>query len=419
MRTVLTARSVEQFKPEAERREIADAHLPGLYLVVQPSGAKSWAVRYRHAGKPRKHTLGPYPALDLVSARERASAAIRAVAAGSDPAAERKEQRRVIASGLADRDLFGSVFAEYLKRHVRPNLRASTARECEALFNREILPHWRDRRIDEIGKRDVLDLIDDIADRGVPLTANKTFAALRTLYNWAIGRDILTASPCAGLKKPADESSRERVLTDDEIRWLWRACGEIGFPFGPIVRLLLLTGTRREEVRGLPERELDLRAGLWTIAAARTKNGNEHEVPLSDAALALLEGVPRVRNAAGLLFTTNGRTPVSGFSRAKRRLDALMLQYAREEAGAAVELEPWRLHDLRRSVASGMARLGASLPVIEKCLNHVSGSFAGIVGVYQRHQFKDEKRAAFAAWAGHVMRLIDHQANVVPLRREG
>jgi integrase len=160
------------------------------------------------------------------------------------------------------------------------------------------------RRLDEIGKRDVLDLIDDISDRGVPLTANKTFAALRTFYNWAIGRDILSVSPCTGLKKPADESSRERVLSDDELRWLWRACEGIGFPFGPIVRLLLLTGTRREEVRGLPERELNLTARVWTIAPLRTKNGNEHEVPLSNAALAVLERVPRVRNPAGLLFIT-------------------------------------------------------------------------------------------------------------------
>jgi integrase len=306
----------------------------------------------------------------------------------------------------------------YLRRHVRPNLRASTARECEALFNREILPHLRDRRLDEIGKRDVLDLIDDIADRGVLLTANKTFAALRTFYNWAIGRDIIAASPCAGLKKPNPENSRERVLTDAEIRWLWRACEDIGFPFGPVAKLLLLTGTRREEARGLSERELNLPARLWTIAAARTKNGIEHEVPLSDAALDLLGAVPRLRNTAGLLFTTNGRSASSGFSRAKRRLDALMLQYAREEAGADAEIAPWRLHDLRRTVASGMARLGISLPVIEKCLNHVSGSFAGIVGVYQRHQFKDEKRTAFDAWAGHVMRLTDPGPVVVPLRRE-
>jgi integrase len=261
--------------------------------------------------------------------------------------------------------------------------------------------------------------LDDISDRGVPLTANKTFAALRTFYNWAVSRDIITASPCAALKKPADESSRDRVLSDDEVLWLWRACGEIGFPFGPIVQLLLLTGTRREEVRSLPERELDLRARLWTIAAARTKNGLDHAVPLSDAALTVLDAVPRVRSTTGLLFTTNARTAVSGFSRAKRRLDTLMLQYAREERGSDLELEPWRVHDLRRTVASGMARLGISLPIIEKCLNHVSGSFAGIVGVYQRHQYADEKRAAFHVWAGHIMRLVDPQPNFIPMREEG
>jgi integrase len=180
-----------------------------------------------------------------------------------------------------------------------------------------------------------------------------------------------------------------------------------------------LTGTRREEVRSLPERELDLRARLWTIAAARTKNGLDHAVPLSHAALNVLDAVPRVRSTTGLLFTTNARTAVSGFSRAKRRLDTLMLQYAREERGSDLELEPWRVHDLRRTVASGMARLGISLPIIEKCLNHVSGSFAGIVGVYQRHQYADEKRAAFHVWAGHIMRLVDPQPNFIPMREEG
>ena len=235
----------------------------------------------------------------------------------------------------------------------------------------------------------------------------------------------MDVSPCAGVRKPTAETARDRVLSDDEVRWLWKACDEIGYPFGHITRLLLLTGTRREEVRALPLRELNLPDRLWTIAAARTKNGLEHEVPLSEAAVAVIEAAPRIQGRAGLLFTTTGETPVSGFSRAKRRLDASMVKMAREEAAErgddpdSIAIAPWRLHDLRRTVASGMARLGIALPVIERCLNHVSGSFAGIVGVYQRHSFADEKRAALDAWAKDVGGIIsgpsDAKSNIVYL----
>ena len=254
----LTDRTVEQAKAGASRREIPDALLPGLYLIVQPSGAKSWAVRYRQGGRPRKHTLGPYPALKLATARKAGGDALRAVAEGRDPAAERQEERRRVKAGVADRDVFDRAFADYLARHVRPNLKASSARECEAIFRREVLPKWGKRRLTEITKADVIDLVDDIVDRGVPLTANKVFTQLRTFFNWLVARDAIPSSPCQGIKKPAIETSRERALTDAEVRWLWRACEEIGWPFGQIVKLLLLTGARREEVRAMADREIDL-----------------------------------------------------------------------------------------------------------------------------------------------------------------
>ncbi len=326
-RAIFTVRSIEQMRPGRGRREIADAHLPGFYFIVQPSGAKSWAVRYRHNGRTRKFTLGNYPKLKLIDARELARAAFRAVAEGHDPMAERKEARRRAQAGLNDRDLLETVFRDYQKRHVA-NLRPSTAREYERLFVREILPRWRKRHLSEISKQDVLDLLDDFVDRGSPTMANHVFATLRTFFNWALHRNVLVVSPCAGIKKLSEGKGRERMLSDDEIRWLWRACEDINFPFGPITKLLVLTGARRNEVRAMLKSELNLSQRTWTIPATRSKNGLAHEIGLTDAALTVVQSVPSVRNKAGYLFSTNGATPCSGFSRAKARLDKLMLEYA-------------------------------------------------------------------------------------------
>lgn len=426
MAKALTVRVVEQIKPSVDcRREIPDGLLRGLYLIVQPSGVKSWAVRYRHSGHPRKHTLGRFPKIDLIAARDLGSKALRTVAAGKDPAAEKRENRRIAESGIGKKDLIETVVAEYLLRFVKPTYRDSSAAECERLFNKEILPKWRKRKVDEITKRDVLTLLDGVVDRGVGLTANRTFSAVRRFFNWCVDRDIIGSSPCVGVKMPTVERSRDRTLTENEIRWLWRACDESGYPFGPLTKLLLLTGQRRNEVTALPAGELNAEKRLWTIPGARTKNGEQHDVPLSDEALAVIKSVPKIQNADGYLFTTNAKTPVSGFSRAKRRLDKLMLGYARADAPAGrnqkeeIKIAPWVIHDLRRTVASGLAELEFNLPVIEKVINHISGSFAGVVGVYQRHSFAAEKRAALDAWGDKVSAIVSSKpkGNVIALPR--
>ena len=184
-----------------------------------------------------------------------------------------------------------------------------------------------------------------------------------------------------------------------------------------MAKLLLLTGQRRNEVAGMIWAELDLDKALWRIPAGRTKNDEAHEVPLSDAALAVIASLPRIKSDKGYLFTTNGKTHVSGYSRAKAVIEHAMLEIARGERGQDIEIPRWTFHDLRRTAVSGMARLGISLPAIEKVVNHSSGSFAGIVGVYQRHSFADEKRNALQGWAKFVLSLVEGRpANVVPLR---
>ena len=409
----LTARKVEQTRPNpSKRREIPDGGKPGLYLVIQPSGRKSWAVRYRLNGQPRKLTLDGFP--QLATARRLAQDALDMVSEGKDPAAEKQASKSQYELGS---DLFGAVAAEFVERHAKRNTRASSTRLTEQWLKKDVLPRWGNKRIQDITKRDVLDLLDGIIDRGGGLSANRVLAVIRKMFNWAVQRGIITASPVAGIKAPLAERSRDRVLIDDEIRWLWLACDRLAYPFGSMAKFLLLTGQRRNEVSGMTWGELDLNKALWTIPGGRTKNDLPHEVSLSDAALSVIASLPRIRSDKGYLFTTNAETHVSGYSRAKTMLDKAMLDIAREERGQDVEIPRWTFHDLRRTAVSGMARLGIALPVIEKVVNHSSGSFAGIVGVYQRHHFSDEKRTALQAWANLVLSTVETRpANVVSIK---
>jgi integrase len=360
----------------------------GLYFVVQPSGARSWAVRYRHEGRSRKHTIGSYPAIDLSNARTLGGKALRVAAEGRDPSHERQLARSVHPDSIAQ------IADQFIARYAKQNNRERTWRETERILRRDVLPRWKGKLIREITRRDILKLLDDTIDRGAPVIANRILAAVRKMFAWAVDRDIISLSPCAGIKAPTAERSRDRVLTDNELRLVWLASDKIGWPFGPIVKLLILTAQRRDEVVGMRWAELRLDERLWTLPRERVKNNRVHEVPLSDQAIQIIKALPVITGP--LVFSTTGKSPFSGFSKAKRRLDAVI----------AEPLPHWQLHDLRRTVATGMARLGVVLPVVEKILNHSSGSFSGVAGVYQRHDYRDEKGKALDAWARSVQDLI-------------
>jgi integrase len=250
----------------------------------------------------------------------------------------------------------------------------------------------------------VIELLDGIVDSGRGTSANRVLAHTRKFLNWCVERDILQASPAAGVKAPADENARDRVLSDDEIRLFWAACDDAGFPFGPLGKLLLLTGQRRGEVGEITDKEIS--GDTWSLAPDRTKNGRAHDVPLSQAAQAILAGVERIKSKAGYLFTTTGETPVSGFSKAHKAISAKMAELASEAAGEAVEIPAWTWHDLRRTCATGLARLGVPVWVTEAALNHVSGTRAGLVSVYQRHDYAAEKREALDLWALAVVDIV-------------
>lgn len=437
MTKALTVTRIDNAKATAARQEIPDGLLVGLYLVVQakPSGAKSFAVRYRHAGQTRKLTIGAYPAITLEAARDIGGAALRAAAAGRDPATEKQTakveaKRQAVEEVRGKRDLFENIAREFIQRHAMKANRESTWRETARILGLrpspddpadlvdiggDVMSTWKGRKIQDITKRDVIALLDGVNDRGSPIMANRVLSAVRKLFNWCLARDVIQASPCTLVNPPAPERSRDRVLTDDELRQVWNAANEDGWPFGPLVKLLALTGQRLSEVGGMRWDEIDLESKLWTIPAERVKNGQRHEVPLSDAAIAIIKALPRIKTTKGYVFATRRDAAVSGFSRAKDRLDAAI-------DGAVADgppVEHWTFHDLRRTMASGMARLGIQLPVIEKVLNHTSGTFRGVVGVYQRHSFSEEKRAALAAWASFVQSTVtgERLANVVALRK--
>jgi integrase len=404
---------VEAIKPDPnQRREIPDQALSGLYLVVQPSGAKSWALRYRYAGKPKKLTLGRWPVMGLADARAAASNAIETVDHGDDPGAAKKATKAArLEAQLSERDKIKTLVEQFGARHL------STLKSGETVkreLNRHVVAIWGERDIQTITKRDVIDLLDGIADSGRVVTANRVRAYLNKFLSWCVERDIIKQSPAMGVKPAAKEKSRDRVLTDQEIKWFWLACTVEGQPWGHLGKMLLLTGQRLGEVVNMTDGEIT--DDLWHLTADRTKNGRAHDIALSEAARDVLGAVERVKGQAGYVFTTNGASALQGYHKGRNHIAKRMAEIASHEAGEAMEIPHWTFHDLRRTAATGMARLGIPVRVTEAVLNHVSGTAGGIVGVYQRHDYADEKRNALDAWARFVGDLVDGASdNVVRL----
>lgn len=370
----LSSRQIAALKPRGAAYEMAAGGVPGLYFNCQPSGHRSWSLRYRAGNKTRKLGFGTFPAIDLDQARKLGSRFYAQTIAGGDPGAERKAKRQGVKTAkreaiAAKYDVIDRVAKQYLARHA-VKLRAGSAKEIARILRKEVLPQWRGRRLSEISKRDVLDLLHRIVDRGAPIMANRVLAGFRGLCSWAIEQDLISISPCAGVKAPADETSRDRVLDDSELSAVLEAAQRFDAPYGSIVRLLALTGARLREVSGMTWDEVDFVSRTWTLPAARAKNGRQHVVPLSPQALAILEKVPP-RNGFVFASAVTWRAP-SGFSRAKRALDLMLPSH----------MPGWCLHDLRRTAASGMAGLGVAPHVIEACLNHRSGVIKGVASVY-------------------------------------
>jgi len=395
----LKAATVEGIQETDRRQEIPDDLCTGLYLVVQPTGRKSWQVRYRHGGVHRRMTLASFPTLSLAAARLRAREVMAAASEGRDPSEELKALKAPKPED--DRDKISTLIGQYDKRHLS---RLKSGDLIRRELDRFVVAAWGARDINSVTKRDVIDLLDGIADSGRVVTANRVRAYLNKFLNWAVERDILLLSPTTGVKPVAKEVSRDRVLNYDEIRWFWQACEAASFPWGLLGKVLLLTGQRLNEAAQITESEI--RGDLWRLSSDRTKNGRAHDVPLSGAVQVILSAVERIDGKSDFIFTTTGTTPVSGFFKARAHLAAVMEGIAAKERGRSVEIPRWTFHDLRRTAATGMARLGIPVRVTEAVLNHISGTGSGIVAVYQRHDYADEKRQAVEAWGQFVFELV-------------
>ena len=392
----LTAKFVENVK--AERRiDYWDDVERGLVLRVSPTGVKSWTVVYTREsdGAKRRVTLGQFPAVSLEKARAKALKAKTAVSEGGDPAGDKRERREAMT--------IKQLGALYLEKYAKRNKK--TWAEDERLLKVEVYPEIGDMKAVAVKRRDLLDIIEAKAEAGHLAASNQILAVVRKMFNWAVDGDYLETSPAIGVKPRGKAVRRDRVLSDAEVKAIWNALPEAAFRVGTadVFRLLLLTGQRSGEVCGMRRSEIDVDEARWTIPGGRTKNGLTHVVPLSPSALAIvqaaLEKADDEKDAP--LFTRTG-VPIE--SNAIAQAARLKLQ---------VTDEPWTPHDIRRTVATGMAGISIAPHIVEAVLNHISGFKAGVAGVYNRNTYEPEKRRALDMWAEHLAALTDGRKSKV------
>lgn len=365
---------------------IWDDELPSFGIRINPS-SKVWVVQYRINGNSRRETIGRADAISPEMARESAKKTLARVQLGADPHAERAEaeaRRIVTLEKVASRYLVSA------QARLKPRSYAEVSRHLSV--------HWASLKplpVQKINRSLVAAKLEEIAQQNGPIAANRARATLSALYSYALGMGIADHNPVVGTLKSGVETSRDRVLSDREIAVIWNACKDNDY--GRIVRTLLLTAQRRDEVGKMNWSEVDLESAVWALPAERTKNGRPHEVPLSEQTVVLLSQTPRVLNRRPIFGA--GSDGFSGWSKAKVELDSRI-------KAALPSITPWRIHDLRRTAATGMANLGVPPHVIEAVLNHVSGSRAGVAGIYNRATYLDEKREALKHWGKHVHKLI-------------
>jgi integrase len=372
----LTDASVQRFKiPAQGQTEIFDLGYPGLALRIGNGGAKSFILFYRHNGRLTRRTIGRWPQVSLADAREAWRKTREAVARGDNP----------VSPGSR---LFEHAVEDWLRRDVATRNKALSAYQVTRMVERDLLPAWRGRPVSSITKSDVIALFDGVHDRA-PVKARRLYASTSRMFKWLTGRGTISVNPMLGVEKLGTDRARERVLSDEELASVWRATSGTD-PYWQALRLLILTGARREEIGRLKWSEIQ--GDTVYLSGARTKNGEPHLIPLSDPARELLRNLPRI--AGEYVFTITGDKPLGNWSRAKERLDA------------ACGVNGWRVHDIRRTVATGMQKLGVGLQTVETLLGHTSGSRAGIVKIYQTHDYLKERREAVALWGAHVMSKV-------------
>ena len=377
MREKLTPKFIDGLKPATTKRyEVRDVLLVGLLIRVSKRGAKIWYAMPRVGNRNKRIKIGNYPVVTLADAREKARELLNAAQLG-------KFDELVVEQVPT----LGELIPQFIELYAKP-------RNRDWLETSRILTKFvsiNHRPINAIKRLEIVKVLDGLAAK-TPYRANRALAAIKKLFSWCVDRGTVDFSPVAGLKAPNKESARDRVLTSQELVACWQASDDEGFPFEQFAKLIILTGQRRGEVAGLCWSEIDFEHSIWTLPARSAKNKTQHVIPLAPLAMDILKSIPRFLNS-DLVFTTNGYNPISGFGRLKDRMDK------------AVGKSDWRIHDIRRTVATNMAMMGVQPHVIEAVLNHKSGIVSGVAAIYNRHAYHDEKRAALEKWADYVERL--------------
>ncbi len=442
----LTDRAVQALKPASpgKRYTVYDALVPGFGVRVTDKGKRTFVVYRRMAGEPRpiRVALGAYPPTSLDDARRRARAALEDLTFGRHP--KERELERLQEEARRRRDTFATVAEEFIKRHVS---KLRSAKAMEGAIRRELLGQtfvngkwiddtkerrWRERPITEISRRDVVELLEKIIDDDRPYMARVVLAYIRKLFNWSIGRAVygLEHSPCEHVSAGdlgVTAKLRQVVLSNDQIRLVWRATEwkirkakatkevvsgtdveELGYPFAPFVRMLLFTGQRRNEVARMRWQEVDLKEKLWVIPAERMKSGRPHEVPLPKRVVELLEALPRYTRSDYVFTTTSGERPISGFGKAKNRLDQAIAELLVKQSKTREKekkLPGWRLHDLRRTVRTQLGALPVPYEVRELVVAHVPPT---LTRTYDLHDYREEKRRALELWADRLRGIVEN-----------
>jgi integrase len=428
----ITKTVVEDITPPAkdsgQRVYLWDDKLKGFGVMVTEAGTRCYIVQYKiggRAGRTRRVSIGhhgnPWTA---ERARSYAADVLEDIRKGIDPVeAEKARRAEQAAQRIAALKLAFTDYADtFISKHAeRGGLRSVD--DIKSVFRRDLKPEFLSTPISTITRADIRDCLDRIGERSGS-AANKAHKWLRKMFGWAVDRGDLAVSPMQGMPPPHIDGKRGRTLNSRELRLVWKASEDKLIPqFTALVKLLILTGQRLREVAGMKWEEVRLDAATWIIPGARTKNKRDHLVPLNDQAVDLLEALqPDKKARKGLVLTTTGETPISGFSRAKASLDSgvadLVAKAAALEGGDAEPVESWVFHDLRRTVATGCQALGIPVEHTEALLNHVSGKRGGIVGIYQLHDYRDEKARAAAAWGRHMAHILASDgtaSNVTPI----
>jgi len=388
MKQMLTTKSLDAMPPATTKRyEVRDQKVNGLHVRVSTTGAKVFYTMVRPNGSRRRIKIGPYPVVSLADARRRAMKIARDVELGEfDKPPEVSE-----ASALT----LGETIPKFIELHAKPNTK--DWKRTESVLHK--FDGLKDQPINQIKRQDVSKVLDGIIANGTPTRANRALSAIKKLMNWCVMRGDIETSPVALLRPPTREVQRDRVLNDDEIHAIWQHSDAEGYPFGPFLKLLMMTGQRRAEVSDMRWSELNLDEGVWELPASRVKNARLHIVPLPQQAVDILRSLHRFLDS-DFVFTTTGCSAISGFGRLKERIEATLPENTPD----------WRFHDFRRTASTGMAKIGVAPHVIDAVTNHKSGVVSGVGATYNRYTYFNEKREALELWADELTKITTERS---------